>query len=184
MGAIAIAVANRQRTLRISVRRLRAVLRWACAAEGVTAGEFSIAVIDAVAMHALNQAYLKHDYPTDVLTFPLSPPGEPLHGEIVVSADFAREHAAEIGTDPLDELDLYVVHGFLHLVGYDDATPARRRRMKARQEAILAQFREPADSSPSRRPSPKQGKGSHAPPKAPLPKGATPNGARPRRTKP
>jgi probable rRNA maturation factor len=77
----------------------------------------------------LHRQFLCEAGPTDVLTF--------RHGEIFVSAETARRHARRFGNSLAQELRLYVVHGLLHLHGFDDATPAGARRMKTTQEEIL-----------------------------------------------
>ena len=82
-------------------------------------GDLSVAVVSDEAIHELNRRFLDHDWPTDVIAFPLDE-GE---GEVVVSADRAREEAGERGVEPVAELLLYVVHGILHLVGHDDHEP-------------------------------------------------------------
>ena len=80
----------------------------------------SIAVVDDPTIHELNRQYLQHDYPTDVLSFPLEQTDDRLEGEVVVSADTAAQQAEEVGWPAADELLLYVIHGTLHLVGHRD----------------------------------------------------------------
>ncbi len=77
----------------------------------------------------LHERYLGVAGPTDVLSFPT--------GEIVVSADTAAREARARGSEPLHELVLYVVHGALHLDGFDDQSPTARRRMRAAERRIL-----------------------------------------------
>jgi probable rRNA maturation factor len=84
-------------------------------------------------IRALNKKHLKHDYATDVISFGLQ---ERL-GAVVVSADTARRYARENGLAWREELARYLVHGTLHLLGYDDTSPAKRRKMFARQELIV-----------------------------------------------
>ncbi|MCA9258494.1 MAG: rRNA maturation RNase YbeY [Planctomycetales bacterium] len=102
-------------------------------------GEISVAVIDDPAMHELNRQYLAHDYPTDVLSFPLTDDPPRVDGEIVVSVDTAAREASLVGWDAASELVLYVVHGALHLVGHldkrDDDVLAMRR---AERETLSA----------------------------------------------
>jgi len=80
-------------------------------------------------MALLHRKFLGQSGPTDVLTFQ--------HGEIFISVDTARRHARAFGNSLLRELKLYIVHGLLHLHGFDDQTPAEARKMKAAQERIL-----------------------------------------------
>jgi probable rRNA maturation factor len=81
----------------------------------------------------LNLRFLDRDEATDVLAFPL----EEDEGEVVVSAERALAIAKELGVDPEAELMLYVVHGILHLVGYDDHDADEARRMHARALRLL-----------------------------------------------
>jgi probable rRNA maturation factor len=100
--------------------------------------DISIALVDDATIHALNRVHLGHDWPTDVLSFTLSEPGEAvLAGELVISAERAAATATERGLDPHAELALYLVHGLLHLCGYDDRSDADACRMQARQCEIL-----------------------------------------------
>ena len=99
--------------------------------------ELSYAVLDDETMHAVNRDTLDHDYPTDVLSFPMA--DDPvLMGEILVSADTARREAAARGHPAYHELLLYAVHGTLHLLGYDDHDPKARARMRRAERAALA----------------------------------------------
>jgi probable rRNA maturation factor len=98
----------------------------------------SIVLVDDATSRRINRTYLGHDWPTDVISFPLSGPDEPeLSGELVISAEMARATAQEMGTEPWNELALYVVHGLLHLCGYDDSTEEDASRMHRREEQIL-----------------------------------------------
>jgi hypothetical protein len=75
-----------------------------------------------------------------VISFPLSSPDDPiLAGELVVSAELAVLMAAEDGVEPRDELALYIVHGLLHLCGYDDSNESDAAEMRRREAEILAE---------------------------------------------
>jgi probable rRNA maturation factor len=80
-------------------------------------------------MSRLHRQFLGQNGPTDVLTFQ--------HGEIFVSAETAKRHARVFGNPLVAELQLYIVHGLLHLHGFDDRTPAEARKMNSTQERIL-----------------------------------------------
>jgi probable rRNA maturation factor len=98
-----------------------------------------VAVVGDARIAELNRQYLDTDGPTDVLSFPLSDPDErPLEGLIVVSSDTARRQADRLGHDPAAELILYVIHGCLHLLGYDDREPEAFARMHEREAHILS----------------------------------------------
>jgi probable rRNA maturation factor len=78
----------------------------------------------------IHRRFLGHPGPTDVITFE--------HGEIVISAETAKRQAREFGTSLAHELRLYLVHGLLHLHGFDDKTAAGAAQMKRRQERVVA----------------------------------------------
>lgn len=117
------------------VRSLQHLLRQ----EGVGQWSLSVAVVDDARIRQLNRRFCGRDEVTDVLSFPLSDDaGGPLSGEIVVSAEQAVAVACGRGADPVGELLLYTVHGALHLLGYDDHSPADTERMRAREQEVLS----------------------------------------------
>ncbi len=89
----------------------------------------SVLITDDKRIRALNKRFLKHDYATDVISFET--------GDLVVSVDTAKRSAKELGIPAREELARYLVHGTLHLLGYDDTKKAAYERMHARQEALL-----------------------------------------------
>jgi probable rRNA maturation factor len=100
--------------------------------------ELSVALVDDAAIAAINQQFLHHAGPTDVISFDL---GDGL-GEIIVSAERAVIIARRLRRPPAAELALYLVHGLLHLAGCDDLTPAQRRAMRAAERRCLRQLSE------------------------------------------
>ncbi len=102
----------------------------------------------------LNLQYRGQDSTTDVLAFAsgesgdgfVSPPSAPPHlGDVVVSYPRAVAQAADHGVSTEEELDRLVIHGVLHLLGYDDQGPEERAAMWERQETLLRQFRGPGE---------------------------------------
>ncbi|NLF68435.1 MAG: rRNA maturation RNase YbeY [Candidatus Anammoximicrobium sp.] len=138
-----IELANRQTRHPIDADRLVAAARLVLEQEGITQATLSIAVVGDRAIRQLNRRYLQHDYATDVISFLFGSGAGSLEGEIVVSADTAATQAPQYGLSPQDELLLYVLHGTLHLVGYDDTTPPARRKMQARQRRYLRRCQPP-----------------------------------------
>ncbi len=115
-------------------------------AEGVEGPvELGIVVTTDEEVHALNKQYLGHDYKTDVLSFGMdgedtfvTPQERPKHlGEVVISYDRAAEQAPDYGHSASSEIETVLVHGILHLLGYNDLEEADREKMHARQQAIL-----------------------------------------------
>lgn len=142
-----VAVAWRLRTDWGATRLLERVAGAAARAEGLRRGQLSIAVVGARAMATLHERHLGVAGPTDVLTFDLGtdPRRGLLDGEIVVCADVARRTAwqrrrlrgSARQAVACAELALYVVHGVLHLAGYDDHDPRDFKRMHAREDELL-----------------------------------------------
>jgi len=95
----------------------------------------SIAFVTNAAIRKINRRFLKHDFATDVISFPL---GTDLLGELVISAELAVGEAAKRKIPVEEELLRYVAHGILHLLGYDDHAPADRAAMWKRQERELS----------------------------------------------
>ena len=104
---------------------------------GITTAEISLAIVDDRQIHQLNLDHLQHDYATDVLSFLFETGPQFVSGEIIVSAETAERVATELNSAPRDELLLYVVHGTLHLVGFDDQEPAARAAMMQRELEVL-----------------------------------------------
>ncbi|HEX8231162.1 MAG TPA: rRNA maturation RNase YbeY [Chloroflexia bacterium] len=109
--------------------------------------EVGVVVTTDAEVHALNRQYLGHDYQTDVISFGMAEEGSeefitpeerPQYlGDVVISYDRAAEQAPEYGHGTEREVATLLVHGLLHLLGYDDTTDAEREKMHERQEALL-----------------------------------------------
>jgi probable rRNA maturation factor len=129
---------NRQTDLSISRPRIVKAARIA-ADEKWTRGELSVVVVSGEEMCSLNLRHTGRVGQTDVLAFCLEDPDMPddAVGEVIVNASLAAEEAERRGIDALDELMLYVVHGVLHMAGYDDQSTGDRRRMYAREKQVL-----------------------------------------------
>ncbi|MBN2021705.1 MAG: rRNA maturation RNase YbeY [Pirellulales bacterium] len=138
--AFAIQFANEQTILPVDKIRLRRAVRGILKDAALAQAQVSVAIVDDPAIHRLNREYLRHDYPTDVLSFVLEREDDRLEGQIVASAETALAAAGRYGWAPEDELLLYVIHGTLHLVGVEDETPAQRARMRRREAESLARF--------------------------------------------
>lgn len=139
-----VAIAHLQRTVPVSDTLIRAAVAATLAAERHTAPtEVSVAVMDDAGIRALNARYRGTDRPTDVLAFPHEAlPGAEslLLGDVVISAERAAAQAVEYGHSTARELALLVVHGVLHLLGYDDESEDGAREMRAREHAILSRL--------------------------------------------
>jgi probable rRNA maturation factor len=137
-GAIEVEISDTQGHLRVEPHELAALVRAVLTAEGHGRASLSIALVDQSTIRAINRSHLGHDWPTDVISFPLPEPEVPtVAGELIVSAEMAALTAAELGVDPRDELALYIVHGLLHLCGYDDLSEAGAAAMRRREDELL-----------------------------------------------
>src|SRR5215472_11378625 len=128
-----ISIASPQEIIPIDRACMREAVRAVLDGDNVSYAEISLAFVDNPTIHCLNQRYLQHDEPTDVLSFPLSDAkAAKLSGELVIGVEVALEQATQRGHDVQVELALYVIHGLLHLCGYDDHDDDDRRAMRAR----------------------------------------------------
>ena len=133
------------------------------AALGLKATELSITVTDDAAIHQLNRDFRGKDKPTDVLSFPQieddaasrlttierEEDGPPLPlGDIVISIETASQQAAAMKIAPAERVRTLLIHGLLHLLGYDhERSPAEARRMFARERELAAQLDHPSRQS-------------------------------------
>lgn len=130
----------------------------------------NVALVGDRAMTDLHVRYLADPRTTDVLTFDLRDDADQpeIEGEIAVCVDVARRQARRWRTSVTAELLRYVVHGVLHLLGYDDDVPARQRRMRRAENRVLADMApkghrntraHPPTGRMRQRPSPQRGTG-------------------------
>lgn len=102
--------------------------------------ELSILFTDDSGIKALNRQYLGKNRPTDVLSFSMDDPA--IIGDIVISVDRAKEQSKEFGVSLNEELARLLVHGLLHLLGYDHVRGgSQAKRMRDREEGLMGLFR-------------------------------------------
>jgi len=95
--------------------------------------ELSVAVVDDKKMIALNKQYKKHNYTTDVLAFD--------YGEIIICLDQAKRQAKELKHSLKEELEILLIHGILHLSGYDDETKKDFNKMIKKQREVWGKIK-------------------------------------------
>jgi len=139
---------NRQRARRLNLRLVRRIVR-ALVVEHlqIPAVELGITFVSARRMARVNRQFLQHEGSTDVITFDyrqvwpagsrLARPPAHLHGELLICMDVAVAQAHTFRTSWPVEVVRYLVHGILHLCGYDDRTPSARRLMKREENRLL-----------------------------------------------
>ena len=146
---MSLTVRSRQSSHPVDVWRLRRLVKWALAesdsgkAVDLNAHALGVFLVDEAEMARTNWEHLGHEGPTDVITLDFggqtgdAPRPGPLLGEIficpVVAEAFAREH----GTTWSEEVARYLIHGILHLRGYDDRNAIPRKRMKREEERLV-----------------------------------------------
>jgi len=139
-------ISNRQRRLRLRPEAVRVLVGTVLKREKISAGEVSILLVNNASMRSLNFRYLGRDRPTDVISIP-QPRGfrggnpVPALGDVIISTEQVLRQAGEFGGDPPGEFALCLVHGILHLLGYRDSPAKERKRMAARELAILRAWR-------------------------------------------
>ena len=136
MNATHLAITNRQRDRKVDTRRVREVAT-AVLAEAGQGAELGINFVSAKRSAEVNWQFLQHEGPTDIITFDYGSTPERLFGEMFICVPEAVRQAAEFGTTWEAELLRYVIHGILHLRGYDDLEPAKRRVMKREENRLV-----------------------------------------------
>ena len=134
-GAVEITQAHPARHL--DAAALEATLRRVIEGEGATLLYLSVVLGDHALVLDLNRQYLGHDYLTDVLSFDLGETEGVVDGELYIDLDTAAERHVEFGTSFEAEATRYAVHGLLHLLGYDDATPEEKAAMHRLEDVYL-----------------------------------------------
>ena len=126
----------------VKLRRLKELALFALVTEGCAdETQFSVAFVDDEEMSRLNMEFRTKEGPTDVLSFAMADELDPeFLGEVVISPAQAALNAAEEGTNLGAEMDALLVHGILHLVGYEHGSPDSESVMFARQEELLRSF--------------------------------------------
>lgn len=126
-STIRINIVNESGKGRIPKSKLSKVIQYVLEGENVSDAQISVIIVDNERIHEMNRQYLQHDYPTDVITFPIE--DNPIECEIYISIDTAEEQAKDYGVSLTNELMRLVAHGTLHAVGYDDSTDEQRSEM-------------------------------------------------------
>jgi len=120
--------------------RLQALVHAICDRFGVSGATISVGIVDDTAIIALNQKFLHHEGTTDCLSFDLSDeqgPGGSRVFDLIVNGQMAVRQAARRAHASEAELALYVTHGLLHQLGFDDGTGEQARKMHQTEDEIL-----------------------------------------------
>lgn len=137
---IKIAINNRQEAIKVDqeLKNLfQSLAEKTAELEGYSRGEISFALVDNNEIQKLNKKYRQIDKPTDVLSFIMD---DEIWGDIVISTDRVLDQAEEYGHSISRELGFLVVHGILHLLGYDHQTAGERAEMRQKEERVLSEL--------------------------------------------
>lgn len=140
---VSIAITQEYPDIDLSLDKLEALVTFVCMQHDMTDGVVSLTVVDDERACEINKTYLDREGTTDCFSFDLS--DDPDAGgsrvfEIVVNGQQAQRESRRRGHGVEAELALYVTHGLLHNLGYDDITEAQSERMHAREDEILTHF--------------------------------------------
>jgi probable rRNA maturation factor len=137
---------NSQKAVSLLASNITALGDFVLQREDASDKEVSVLFTDDAGISELNAKHLGRNGPTDVLAFPMSAPGDDtLHpeilGDVAVSTERAVSYAEEHGLKVGAELSLYLIHGLLHLLGYDDLNNDQATTMRRRESELLGEAR-------------------------------------------
>ncbi|MDO8603352.1 MAG: rRNA maturation RNase YbeY [Candidatus Omnitrophota bacterium] len=133
-------IQNLQNIAKIDKSKIIECARRVLNALGESEAELSLVLVNDMYIRNLNWKYRRNDSATDVLAFPMRDSrglSGVVLGDVVISVETARKEAKKRKKDLQDELDLYFVHGILHLLGYDDEKPRARKKMKDKEKELM-----------------------------------------------
>ena len=139
-AAVNVAVSREQRLVAPPSPAITAAVQLVLRAERIRSAAISIALVSDATIRRLNRRYLRHRRVTDVIAFALTGEGPAVVGDVYIAPGAARRAAAALGISAREEILRLVVHGVLHVLGYDHPAGAGRTRsaMWRRQELLLA----------------------------------------------
>lgn len=103
--------------------------------------DLTVNFVDDETIQKINKDYLEHDYPTDIITFNYSGSHSDLDAEIFISYETAKENSEKYKAEYKEELTRLVIHGILHLIGYDDLSEKDKKEMKAMENQLLMSYK-------------------------------------------
>jgi probable rRNA maturation factor len=137
---ITVQITNRVKKLPADAPKLKKLVRTVCRRFGIARARIGIGIVGDREITGLNKRFLNHEGTTDCLSFDLSDATEPEGRKVfdlIVNGALALREAARRGHAVQAELALYITHGLLHDLGFDDATAAQARRMHRTEDEIL-----------------------------------------------
>ena len=144
-----VSVVNRQDRVPVDRRKIGAAARRILKTLGYGGYDLAVVLVDDREITRLNRQYFRRNRPTNVISFPMmDETPAPLHsrilGDVVISADTARRGAEELGKKAEEEILFLLIHGILHLTGYDhEGSVAERRKMEAKEKEFFKALNRP-----------------------------------------
>jgi len=139
-----ISVINLQKKIPIKESRIRRIVKQILLLQNRSEAELSLVFVNDSAIKKLNKTYLKKNHTTDVLSFDFKEKNQSkrlLNAEIIISLETALRNSNVFDVLLWDEIVLYLIHGILHLCGYDDRAVKDKQRMDKRQKYILSKIK-------------------------------------------
>lgn len=137
-------VYNKQKDLSLSIANIKLMIPFLLTHLGISTDEVILHFVSKTAIGKIHNTFFSDPSPTDCISFPMDSPQEEaseekhrILGEVFVCPQIALEYAKEQKLDPHKETALYIIHGILHLLGYDDITPSDRRQMRKMEQKCL-----------------------------------------------
>jgi probable rRNA maturation factor len=139
---VKVIVFDEQNTLSIPKRPIQKMVKALIEKEKIFTDEVDIYLVQAEFISDLHERFFHDPTPTDCISFPIDSPeesfsGRKILGEVFVCTEIAKEYAVKYGKDPLKETIYYIVHGFLHLIGYQDETRAKKSIMRKKEQECM-----------------------------------------------
>ncbi len=139
-SGVKITIKNLQNRVPVDTKRVKKTVQKVLSQEGIKKSvDITLCFVNDAKIKELNSRYLGKNRPTDVIAFDLSAPQErkKILGDIAISTERAIANARDFHTSVLYELYLYVIHGVLHILGYDDKNKKKRTLMRRKEKQIL-----------------------------------------------
>lgn len=138
---VTIDIKNLQTIIPLNPLGLKKAIRTVLKHNQITQAKLSFVFVNDTKIKALNTKYLRHNYATDVLTFDFrSKKDAALDGEVIVSTQTAKRNAKVFKTSVKNEIMLYMIHGILHLLGFDDHSPSAIKKMRVEEKELMSLF--------------------------------------------
>jgi probable rRNA maturation factor len=133
-------ILDEQDNLVVDLKKVRTVCEHILADGKMISGKINVVLVNSDTIQQFNRDFLQHDYPTDTISFPIEKRQSDGHleGEVLVCTEVAKERSEEFGWTAEEESLLYVIHGMLHLIGFEDITPEQQTVMREKERHYLA----------------------------------------------